>query len=382
MRSRCLPAILLPLALVHTGCGSVMSGRNIGVERYDFGTTKDGTPVYVFALTSPNSSGEVVARVTNYGATLVSMLVPDRNGKLDDVVLGFDDVRGYQSANNQYFGCIAGRVANRIAKGTFKVGDTVYHLAINNPPNALHGGAKRSLDKVVWDVVEAPQDKGPAVAFQYVSPDGEEGYPGELTVKVTYTLTAKEELRIDYEATTNAPTPVNLTNHAYWNLAGEGSDTILDHELTLACSQYTPVDNTLIPTGAIAKVDGTPLDFKEATAIGKRIGQLVDTATKGYDHNFIIDRQGPGLALAARVYHKPSGRTLEVLTTEPGIQFYSGNFLKGDPGKGGVPYKLRSGLCLEAQHYPNSINQPNFPSTLLEPGQVYRQTTVYRFSVH
>lgn len=347
------------------------------IHQTPFGTTADGTPVRLFELTS--RAGHI-ARLTDYGATLVEMWVPDRTGALADVVLGFDDVAGYESDRNQYFGCTAGRVANRIARGVFRLDGETYRLAINNGPNHLHGGGDRALSRVVWDAEPVSTEDGPGVRFTYTSPDGEEGYPGELEIAVTYTLTHAGELRIDYEATTDAPTPVNLTNHAYWNLAGHGDPTVLDHELRIAASHYTPVDETLIPIGHVAPV--TPaLDFKHAKPIGRDIGPLIESPSLGYDHNFVLDSPGGALAFAAELHDPQSGRVLEVWTTEPGLQFYSGNFLFGQRGKDGEHYPLRSACCLEAQHFPDSPNQGSFPSIILRPGEEYRQTTVHRFGV-
>jgi aldose 1-epimerase len=342
-----------------------------------FGKTADGQSVEVFTL--KNSKG-MVAKVMTLGATLTELHVPDKNGKMADVVLGFDDVAGYQSDNNQYFGCTTGRVCNRIAKGKFTLDGKEYTLAINNQPNHLHGGVKRSLDKVIWKGEAAPTNRGSAVRFTYTSPDGEEGYPGKLSVTVTYTLTENNRLRINYAATTDKPTPVNLTNHAYFNLGGAGSDTVLDHELMIAADTYTPTDDTLIPTGKIEPVAGTPLDFTKPTRIGDRIEQLTKTAALGYDHNYVLRQRENRPTLAARLKDPKSGRVLTVLTTEPGIQFYSGNFLKDQKGKGGKVYKHRSALCLETQHYPDSVNKPSFPTTILKPGETYQHVCVYAFS--
>lgn len=343
-----------------------------------FGTTQSGGEARLYTMTNERGTS---ATVTSYGATLVKMMVHDREGTLEDVILGHDDVSGYQSEANQYFGCTTGRVANRIKAGQFVVNGREYQVAVNNGPNHLHGGVERSLDKVLWDA-EARTGRGySSVRFMYTSPNGEEGYPGNLDLTVTYTLTSDDELRIEYEATTDQDTPVNLTNHAYWNLAGAGAATVLDHELTLHCDSYTPTDDTLIPTGVIHPVEETPLDFRTPHVIGDRIGELTDTAALGYDHNFVVRGQNGTLRPAARLRHPSSGRVLEIDTTEPGIQFYSGNFLKGDPGKGGLAYPKNSALCLEAQHYPDSVNQPAFPTVILAPGQTYHQTTVHRFSV-
>jgi aldose 1-epimerase len=353
------------------------------VQVSDFGTTADGTSVKQFTLT--NSNG-VVVKLISRGATLAQWHVPDKNGKIADVVFGFDDVAGYESPANGYFGCTAGRVANRIAHGKFSIDGREYTLATNDGPNALHGGTKRSLDKVVWNGEPFESDAagtrpgGSGVVFTYTSPDGEEGYPGNLACKVTYTLTDKDELRIDYEATTDKPTPVNLTNHAYFNLAGAGAPTINDHELMIAADRYTPVDSTLIPTGELAPVAGTPFDFREFHPIGERVAALGEGTGAGYDHNFVLNNQSGKMALAAKVREPKSGRVLSVYTTEPGIQFYGGNFLNGAVGKDGKKYDYRSGLCLETQHYPDSVNQPNFPPIILRPGEKYTHTCVYQIS--
>ena len=347
------------------------------VKVSDFGKTADGTPVKQYTLT--NSEG-VIVKLISRGATVTEWDVPDKNGKMDDVVFGFDDIAGYESQANQYFGCTAGRVANRIAAGKFSLDGKDYTLAINNAPNALHGGVKRSFDKVVWQGEPFESDAGQGVTFTYTAPDGEEGYPGTLTAKVTYTLTNKNELRIDFEATTDKATPINLANHSYFNLSGAGSPTINNHEVMIAADHYTPVDSTLIPTGEIAAVAATPFDFREFRAIGERVAQLGDGEGAGYDHNFVLNNQDGDLALAAKVRDPNSGRVLNVYTTEPGIQFYGGNFLSGATGKGGKKYDYRSGLCLETQHYPDSINQPSFPSVVLRPGETYKHTCVYQIT--
>ena len=347
------------------------------VKVSDFGKTADGKEVKAYTIT--NDKGAVV-KLLSRGATLAEWHVPDKHGKVDDVVFGFDDVAGYESKANGYFGATVGRVANRIAGGKFKVDGKEYSLAINNDPNTLHGGVKNSLDKVIWQGEPFKNEHGEGVVFTYNSPDGEEGFPGELKTKVTYTLTSKNELKIDYEATTDKATPVNLTNHAYFNLSGAGSPTILDHELMLAADHYTPIDETLIPTGEIAPVAGTPFDFREFHKIGERVDQLNDKPGKGYDHNYVLNNQNGKLALAAKVREPKSGRVLSVFTTEPGIQFYGGNFLDGAKAKGGQAYKYRSGLCLETQHYPDSVNQSKFPSMILEPGKTYKHNTVYQIT--
>jgi len=340
-----------------------------------FGKTAGGDPAQLFTLT--NSNG-VTIRLTDFGATIVQVHVPDREGNLADVVLGFDDVSGYESAENQYFGCIAGRYANRIAAGKFSIGSAQYTLATNDTPNHLHGGT-RWFGQQLWKAEPLSTNQGPGVRFTYVSPDGEEGYPGELTVKVTYTLRADDSLRIDYTASTTAATPVNLTNHAYWNLAGAGSPTVLDHRLRIGAAHYTPTGETLIPTGDINHVSGTPLDFREAASLGERIELLDETPAKGYDHNYAIGSWNGDLRFAARLTDPESGRVLEIETTEPGLQLYSGNYLHGQVGKGGASYAHRSAVCLETQHFPDSPNHPHFPTTVLQPGNVLRSITLHRF---
>ena len=335
----------------------------------------DGQSVKLFTLT--NDSGAEV-KITEYGGIVVSLMVPDRDGKLGDVVLGFEKLDSY-IAGTPYFGAITGRYANRIAGGRFEIDGTSYELALNNGPNSLHGGIE-GFDKVIWQ--GEPTDSGDGVALTYVSADGEEGYPGTLESKVTYTWTDRNELRIDYVASTDKPTVVNLTNHSYFNLRDGGASSILDHELTINADSYTPIDATLVPTGEIAPLAGTPLDFREPTVIGARIEDDAEQLVfgSGYDHNYVLDAAPDGLTLAATVYEPETGRVMDVLTSEPGVQFYSGNFLDGHlVGKGGIAYEHRSGLCLETQHFPNSPNQPEFPSTLLRPGEIYSTTTVYRF---
>ena len=371
--------LVLTLAAGVAGCHGGPSGAGLNMESIKkdiWGKTEDGQTVDLYTLVNQNG---IVASITSYGALLTSLKVPDRNGKLDDIVLGFDSLAGYLKGH-PYFGCTTGRVANRIAKGKFTLDGAHYTLATNNGPNHLHGG-KVGLDKRVWKSRIIPSDLGRAVTFSYQSPDGEEGYPGNLDIEVTYTLTFQDELRIDYKATTNKPTPVNLTNHSYFNLAGAGNGTILDHELTLSANKYTPADATDIPTGEIAPVQGTPLDFTRPTALGARIEQIKGPPG-GYDHNFVLNNQDGSLALAARVYEPTTGRVMDVLTTEPGLQLYTGNYLDGSVvGKGGKTYPRRAALCLETQRYPDSVNQPSFPSTILRPGQTYRSTTAHRFSV-
>ena len=346
-----------------------------------FGKTADGQAVEIYTL--KNEAG-FTAKVMTRGATLVQLLAPDRSGKFEDVILGFDSVTGYESEDNQYFGCTTGRVCNRIAKGRFSLDGKDYTLAVNNEPNHLHGGAKKSLDKVVWKAKPFTNERGQGVSFTYTSPDGEEGYPGNLAVTVTYLVPKdKNNLSIRYVATTDKATPVNLTNHAYFNLAGQGSPTITDHMLSINADQYTPTDDNLIPTGKLENVEGTNLDFRKMTKIGKRIEELTATPAIGYDHNFVLraPEADKPMRVAATLFEKESGRRLRIMTTEPGIQFYTGNFLKDQKGKGGKTYAHRSALCLETQHFPDSINQPNFPSTVLKPDGKFESQTVLNFTV-
>lgn len=350
------------------------------IQSEPFGTMPDGTEVDIYTLT--NSLGMEVAVLT-YGGIFQSVKVPDRRGQLDNVTLGFDNLDDYVERNDPYFGAIIGRYGNRIAGGSFTLDGVEYQLATNNGPNHLHGGDV-GFDKRVWTVTDTFQDdQSVGLDLTYTSPDGEEGYPGTLDTTVTYTLTNDNEIVMHYVAATSAPTIVNLTNHAYWNLGGEGSGTILDHELELNASHFTPVDSTLIPTGEIASVEDTPFDFTEATEIGLRIRENDEQLLNGlgYDHNWVLDRTGDGLEPAAELSDRNSGRTLSIFTTEPGIQFYSGNFLDGSLiGTGGQAYRQSDGLALETQHFPDSPNKPDFPSTVLRPGEVYETTTIYQFS--
>ncbi len=343
------------------------------VERMDFGKTPDGTPVELYVLTN----GRITMKVMTYGGIITELHVPDRQGKTSDVVLGFDTLEAYL-ARNPHFGAITGRVANRIAKGQFTIDGHEYTLALNNGPNTLHGGLK-GFDKKVWKAEDVSGTGGPAVKLTYVSPDGEEGFPGNLSTTVTYTLTPDDAVMIHYSATTDKPTAVNLTNHSYFNLAGHDSGTILDHELLMAADQYTPSDETLIPTGELRSVKGTPLDFTTPMAIGSRFDQI-QAKPVGYDDNYVINPQKGSPALAARVRDPKSGRTLEMFTTEPGVQLYTSNFLDGIKGKGGATYRQHQAFCLEAQHFPDAIHHPNFASIVLRPGSTYTQTTIYKFS--
>lgn len=330
-------------------------------------------------ITLTNANG-MQGSISTYGAILQSLTAPDRNGTFADIVLGFDSIDGYVGVPH-YFGAIVGRYGNRIAKGKFTLDGKDYALAVNNGTNHLHGGLN-GFDKVVWSAGPV-NDAGDAVTLSYVSPDGEEGYPGEVTLSVTYTLNDNNSLQIDYEGKTTAATPLNVTNHSYFNLAGPGSGDILGHVVEIAADRFTPVDSSLIPTGELKPVDGTSFDFRHPTTIGARINNAEEQIRFGfgYDHNWVLNRVGESLQLAARVYEPGTGRVMEVLTTEPGLQFYSGNFLDcKNPGKGGAVYRHRNAFCMETQHFPDSPNQAGFPSTILRPGDTYKTTTVYRFS--
>ena len=345
-----------------------------------FGKTSDGQAVDLYVLTNKNGAE---LSITNYGGAVVSLKVPDRNGKLADVVLGYDNVDGYVN-DKSYFGAIVGRYGNRIAHAQFVLDGKSYTLAKNNGENSLHGGIK-GFNKALWTAKTASAKVGQSLELSYISKDGEEGFPGNLKVSVIYTWTDTNALMIEYSATSDKPTVVNLTNHAYFNLAGQGSGDILGHLLTIQADKFTPVDAALIPTGELRDVAGTPFDFRKSAAIGAHIDQ--DEAQLklggGYDHNFALRRSGgAGESLAARVLEPTTGRVMEVWTTEPGVQFYTGNFLDGKtPGKGGLTYPRRSAFCLETQHYPDSPNQPKFPSVVLKPGELYHTITKYLFSV-
>ena len=346
------------------------------VTKKPFGQTADGQAVELYTLKNANG---VEASIMTLGAILVSFKAPDKNGSFGDIVLGFDSLEGYLKPN-PYFGAVVGRYGNRIAKGRFTLNGKTYKLAVNNGPNSLHGGIK-GFDKVVWTGRAIESGEKPGVELKYLSKDGEEGYPGNLDVTVTYTLSPKNELEIDYVATTDKATVLNLTNHSYFNLSGGAAPDILNHVLMINADKYTPVDAGLIPTGELQPVEGTPFDFRKPTAIGTRIGEKDEQLKRGggYDHNFVINRSGSGLELAARVTDPASGRTLEVLSTEPGVQFYTGNFLDGTlTGRGGKAIAHRSGFCLETQHFPDSPNHPAFPTTVLKPGDTYKTSTVFR----
>jgi aldose 1-epimerase len=346
------------------------------IKNQGFGTVPEG-PVDLYTMT--NSRGMEV-RAMNYGGIIVSLRVPDKKGVLADVALGFDTLDAYLN-NKPYFGAIIGRYANRIANSKFALDGVECRLARNNGMNSLHGGLM-GFDKVLWHRGEFENNQGIGVVFTYTSKDGEEGYPGNLKTKVTYALTDQNELQIEYRATTDKVTPVNLTNHTYFNLAGEGNGDILKHELMLNADRFTLVNSTLIPTGELRSVAGTPFDFTQPTAIGASIGTNYEqlAIAHGCDHNFVLNRKSSGLELAGRVHEPQTGRVLEVYTTEPGVQFYTGNFLDGTIiGKHGHAYNKHAGFCLETQHFPDAPNHPNFPSTILKPGQTYHSRTVYKF---
>ena len=348
------------------------------MKKEPFGKLPDGSSVDLFTLTNANG---LSASMTTYGGRVVSFKVPDKKGTLGDIVLGFDTLDGFL-ADNPYFGALIGRYGNRIGKARFTLDGKLYKLAANDGPNSLHGG-KKGFDKVLWTAADVSTKDTPGLELRYISKDMEEGYPGELTSTVTYSLTPQNELRIDYNATTTKNTVLNLTNHTYWNLAGAGEGDILGHRMMIAAARFTPVDQTLIPTGEIKSLDGSPLDFRTATPIGERIGQDDQQLKfgKGYDHNYVIDSADGTLKRCVLVTEPNSGRSMEVLTTQPGVQFYTGNFLDGTlKGKGGKVYGHRTAFCLETQHFPDSPNKPNFPSTELKPGAAYRHTTVYKFT--
>jgi aldose 1-epimerase len=375
--SRTAPLMALSLVLL---CGvTIMTEAQTRIKGRPFGKTADGTPVEIYTLT--NAHG-MEAQIMTYGGIVVSLKTPDRNGRMADVVLGYDTLDGYLKDNGPYMGALIGRYGNRIANGKFTLNGVEYTLAKNNGENHLHGGLK-GFDKVVWKAT--PLRGGRGLRLTYLSKDGEEGYPGNLSVTVTYSLTNNNELRIDYAATTDKDTVLNLTHHSYFNLAGAGTGDILGHEVFINADRFVPVaDSGAIPTGELRSVKGTPMDFTKPMAVGARITQPDEQLNfgRGYDHTWVLNKtRARTPSLAARVYEAKSGRVMEVYTTEPGVQFYTGNFLDGTiTGKGGKVYNQRYGLCLEAQHYPDSPNQPKFPSTVLRPGQRYTQTTIYKFS--
>jgi aldose 1-epimerase len=378
-RRTCLAlAFILCEALTVSFFAGTIQRPESRIEKRAFGKLEDGTTVDIYTLKNPNG---LQLEITNYGGTVVTLRTPDRRGRFADIVLGYADLRGYVT-DTSYFGALIGRYANRIARGKFTLNGVEYQLPQNNGVNHLHGGVK-GFHKVLWQVREVPRADGTALELTYFSKDNEEGYPGNLSVTATYVLTNANELRIEYAATSDKETVVNFTHHSYFNLVGSGSGDILGHELKINADRFTPVDETLIPTGELRAVKGTPFDFTRATAIGSRINQTDQQLIfgKGYDHNFVLNKKGQELSLAANVYEPSSGREIEMWTTEPGVQLYSGNFLDKVPGKAGKIYQKRGGFCLEAQHFPDSPNQPGFPSTVLKPGERYTQTTVYKFMV-
>jgi len=374
-----LRVVLAVLFISGCGCPYRKGKAEMGFSETDFGTTQDGVKADLFTLTNGNG---MVVKITNYGGTITQLWVPDKDGNLGDVALGFDTLAEYEK-DSPYFGCLVGRYGNRIGKGKFTLDGVTYDkLAINNGENHLHGGLK-GFDKVVWDAKPFENKDGVGLKLHYLSKDMEEGYPGNLDVNVTYTLTNDNEIKIHYEATTDKPTVCNLTNHTYFNLAGQGYPTNAENQLMLNADNFTPVDEGLITTGQILPVKGTPMDFTKLTPIGKNI-DADDEQIKfggGFDHNWVLNKKGNEMSLAAKVFEPTTGRVMEVYTTEPGVQFYAGNFLDGTlTGKGGKVYLHRSAFCLETQHYPDSPNKPNFPSTILRPGEKYDTTTIYKFS--
>lgn len=365
-----LTTILLTL-LVSCGLKSEKGKYKMDITSEVFGTLADGQTVSLYTLVNANG---MKVKITNYGGIVTSLEVPDKNGKFEDIVLGYDKLDGYLE-DSPYFGALIGRYGNRIGKGKFTLNGKTYTLATNNGANHLHGGLK-GFDKVVWDAEIVKTENSVGLKLSYLSKDGEEGYPGNHSCSVTYTLTDENELKIDYEATTDKPTPVNLTHHGYFNLAGQGNCDILNHVMMINADKYTPVDDGFIPTGELKAVKDTPMDFTTPEKIGARIEQVKG----GYDHNYVLNNQSGKMALAARVYEETSGRVMDVFTTEPGIQFYSGNFLDGTiTGKSGKVYHKYYGFCLETQHYPDSPNKPKFPSVILNPGETYTHHTVYKF---
>jgi aldose 1-epimerase len=375
--------VLVSLFILALCCtlNAVASKGIADVKVRSFGYSADGTPVKLYTLS--NQQGVEVS-ITNYGGAVVSLIVPDRAGHLADVVLGFDDVTGYER-HDSYFGALIGRYGNRIGQAQFKLNGAIYQLAKNNDQNSLHGGVK-GFDKRIWNAHPVIGKDSASLELTYISRDKEEGFPGTLTVCVAYTLTNKNELKIDYTATTDADTVVNLTNHSYFNLAGEGSKDISQHRVTIYADRFTPIDSGLIPTGELRAVKGTPFDFTKSSAIGEHIGDNDEQLLfgNGYDHNWVLNKVNVngGISKAAEVYEPTSGRVMEVWTTEPGLQFYSGNFLDGKTrGKGGKVYLHRSAFCMETQHFPDSPNKPDFPTTVLKPSSKYHTTTVYKFSV-
>ena len=376
MKSKSLSLFLLLIpALLSFSC---TKQDHYMVKKELFGTLQNGDEIYSYVLTNKNNMS---AEIINYGATVVKLSAPDRNGKIEDIILGYDSLSSYVNGSS-FFGGIVGRYGNRIAKGRFTLDGKEYQLPINNPPNSLHGGTI-GFNKRVWKAEEL-NGNNPALQLTYVSVDGEEGYPGTLTLIVTYSLTDKNGLKIDYKATTDKATILNPTNHCYFNLTGDPNNTILNHVLMINADKFTPVDSSLIPTGQLEDVANTPMDFRKPTEIGERINDDFQQLkfAGGYDHNWVLNNYNGSVREAATVYDSTSGIFMEVLTDQPGVQFYTGNFLNGmDRGKDGIYYKFRTALCLECQHFPDSPNEKTFPSVVLRPGETYTQTTVYEFSV-
>ena len=371
--------VILVSVVTLSGCDKSTSEKDkkenldMTMKKESFGRTPEGKEVTIFTLVNANG---LKAKIIDYGAILVSLEVPDRDGKLADITLGFDSLDGYAGKDNPYFGTTTGRYANRIAKGRFTLDGVEYKLAVNFGKNHLHGGIK-GFDKVMWQGRQFQTDEATSVEFTYLSKDGEEGYPGNLSCTVTYTLTDSNELKISYKAQTDKPTIVNLTNHSYFNLAGAGSGDILDHELTINADRFAALDKETIPTGELRSVKDSPMDFTEPKTIGSRIADVPG----GYDHNYVLNTSEKSPVLAARAFEPTSGRVLEIYTTEPGVQLYTGNFLDGSiTGKSGKVYKKHYGFCLETQHYPDSPNKPDFPSVVLRPGETYATVTVHKFS--
>ncbi len=368
---------LVLTVLAFFSCSQPQPQQPALLDKENFEAGHDGKKVDLFTLKNNNG---LVAQITNYGGKVVSLWVPDKNGNFDDIVLGFETIGEYFNTNEIYFGSLIGRYGNRIGGGTFSIGGTVYSLAQNNNGNALHGGIK-GFNNVVWD---AKQTNGQTLELTYLSPDMEEGYPGNLNAKVVYTLTDGNELKIEYNATTDKATPINLTHHSFFNLKGAGNGDVNGHIVQINANSYTPVDEGLIPTGEIAPVEGTPMDFRKPTVIGERLGDDFEQIKRGngYDHNWVLNKSGNGLTFAAKATEPNSGRSMAVYTNEPGMQFYGGNFLDGTAtGKGGKVYGFRSAFCMETQHFPDSPNKPDFPSTILNPGDEYYSVCVYKFGV-
>lgn len=384
-KSGLLAAMLLSMLAIGSACSGSSDSKHENKERTEtssrreFGTLEDGRTAHLYTLT--NKQGTAV-KITNYGGIITSLRVADKDGNPGDIVLGFDELDGYLQEGVPYFGALIGRFGNRIANAQFELDGDTYQLAANDGPNHLHGG-EQGFDKVLWEAESFENEEGQGLRLQYLSEDGEEGYPGNLSVEVTYTLTDDNELKIAYSATTDKATVVNLTNHAYFNLAGHDHGTIVDHRLMINADEYLPVDDTLIPTGERRKVEDTPFDFTDPTLIGRRINEENEQLKRGqgYDHCWVLNGEWGKMRLAASVHEPASGRFMEVYTTEPGIQFYAGNFLDGSLSGKGTSYPHRSGLCLETQHFPDSPNQPDFPSVKLRPGETYQTQTSYKFSV-